>query len=79
MKNKNLRIPSIPTIPEIPTERDPSRSFMRGMTSIIDGMASIVDFGSSNRLRNRMNRRLDDTSPDNWYGPRSERRPWPWP
>jgi hypothetical protein len=52
---------------------------MRGMTSIVDGMASIVDFGSSSRLRNRMNRRLDDTSPDNWYGPRSERRPWPWP
>lgn len=65
-------------IPRIPTEADESRSFSWGVMSIVEGMASIIDFGQSNRLRRRMTRRLDHTSPENWFGPKGPGRPWPW-
>lgn len=68
----------LPGVPRIPTEVDVSRSFSRGVLSIVDGMASIMDFGQSSRLRRRMTRRLDHPSPENWFGPKGPGRPWPW-
>lgn len=58
-----------------------SSPFMRGMASIFDGMASIMDFGQSTRHRDRMLAKLRK-GPEPWLkppGPRDPDRPWPWP